>query len=95
MPRLLGVVLPFLALILGAPAPAVASCAQDSGPGGSDIVFVGTAQEERRGFTRLAVDEVWLGPDLAPATHATRSPVGSTAPIRRPARSSWSRSLSP
>lgn len=67
MGRLLGlltlVLLP-LALV-GAPGPAYASCAADSGPEGSPVVFVGTAQEERRGFTRFEVEEVWAGPDLA------------------------------
>lgn len=69
MRRLLGL-FPLLALVLplaivGSPGPAYASCAQDSGPVGSPVVFVGTAQEERRGFTRFEVEEVWAGPDLA------------------------------
>lgn len=46
--------------------PAEASCAEDAGPSGSEVIFLGTAQEERRGFTRFEVDEVWAGPDLAP-----------------------------
>ena len=46
--------------------PAAASCAADSGPEGSDVIFVGTVENERRGYTRFAVDEVWAGPDLAP-----------------------------
>lgn len=46
--------------------PSFASCAADSGPAGSPVIFVGSAQEERRGFTRFSVDEVWAGPDLAP-----------------------------
>lgn len=55
------------AVLLGAAAaPADASCAEDSGPEGADLVFVGTAEENRRGYTRLAVEEVWHGPDLAP-----------------------------
>jgi hypothetical protein len=45
--------------------PAVASCAQGSGPEGSPVIFVGTAESERRGYTRFAVDEVLVGPDLA------------------------------
>lgn len=44
---------------------AVASCAEGSGPDGSHVVFVGTLQEERGGYSRLAVQEVWVGPDLA------------------------------
>lgn len=55
----------FLAALLAAPAPSYASCAQDSGPQGSPVVFVGTAEENRSGFTRFEVDEVWAGPDLA------------------------------
>lgn len=47
-------------------APAAASCSEDSGPDGSAVVFVGTAEAERRGYTRFAVEEVWAGPDLAP-----------------------------
>lgn len=43
-----------------------ASCADDSGPRGSEVVFVGVPEEERRGYTRLVVLEVWDGPDLAP-----------------------------
>lgn len=50
----------------GSTRPAVASCAQDSRPDGAPVVFVGRAEEERRGFTRFAVTEVWAGPDLAP-----------------------------
>lgn len=53
------------ALVGGGAAPAAASCAEDSGPAGSEVVFTGTAVEERRGFTRFQVDEVWAGPDLA------------------------------
>lgn len=30
------------------------------------MIFLGTAREERRGYTRFAVEEVWAGPDLAP-----------------------------
>jgi hypothetical protein len=30
------------------------------------VIFVGSAEEERRGFTRFSVDEVWNGPDLGP-----------------------------
>lgn len=29
------------------------------------MIFVGTLQEERRGYARLKVAEVWSGPDLA------------------------------
>jgi hypothetical protein len=52
--------------LLGLPgaAPSYASCAE-SGPEGSDVIFVGTAREERRGYTRFEVDEVWAGPELA------------------------------
>lgn len=46
--------------------PAAASCAQDSGPAGSPVVFVGTAEGERRGYTQFEVEQVWAGPDLAP-----------------------------
>jgi hypothetical protein len=55
-----------VAPLLAAPTPAQASCVEDSGPAGSDIVFVGSAEEERRGYTRMVVEEVWHGPDLAP-----------------------------
>lgn len=56
-----------LALVFASSAgPAAASCAADSGPAGSAVIFTGTAVEERRGFTRFDVDEVWAGPDLAP-----------------------------
>jgi len=57
-----------LAVVLGvhgAPT-ALASCAGGSGPSDRPVVFVGSAQEERRGFTRFSVTEVWAGPDLAP-----------------------------
>jgi len=47
-------------------APATASCAEESGPAGSPVIFVGTAEVERRGYTQFEVDEVWAGPDLAP-----------------------------
>ena len=53
-------------LLLLGPGPAHASCADDSGPRGSEVVFVGVPEEERRGYTRLVVLEVWDGPDLAP-----------------------------
>ena len=60
-----------LALFVTAPfllvqPAALASCAQEAGPGGSDIIFVGTAEENRRGYTRFAVSEVLAGPALAP-----------------------------
>ncbi len=55
-----------VAPLLAVTVPAEASCAEGSGPAGSDVVFVGTAEEERRGYTRLVVEEVWHGPDLAP-----------------------------
>lgn len=61
-----------LALLIGlvvSPAfspSAHASCAEDSGALGSDIVFTGTMMEERRGFARFEVTNVWVGPDLAP-----------------------------
>lgn len=53
------------AAVLAGPA-AVASCAEDSGPTGSAVVFVGRMEEERRGFARFTVEEVRAGPDLAP-----------------------------
>jgi hypothetical protein len=53
-------------LLLLPTGPAAASCAADAGPEGSDVIFVGTVETERRGYTRFAVDEVWAGPDLAP-----------------------------
>ena len=52
--------------LLVSTGPAAASCAEDSGADGSPVVFVGTAEAERRGYTRFAVEEVWAGPDLAP-----------------------------
>src|SRR4051812_43957741 len=55
-----------VAVVVGGAAPSYASCAADSGPEGSPVVFVGTADGERRGFTHFAVSEVWAGPDLAP-----------------------------
>lgn len=45
--------------------PATASCAADSGPEGSPVIFTGTPVGERRGYTEFEVDEVWAGPDLA------------------------------
>jgi hypothetical protein len=45
-------------------APAEASCAGEPDPGSAPVVFVGTAESERRGYTRFAVDEVVAGPDL-------------------------------
>ena len=66
MRRILGLLALVLPLaLLGTPAPSYASCAVGSGPEGSPVVFVGTAQEERRGYTRFEVEEVWAGPDLA------------------------------
>ena len=47
--------------------PATASCAADSGPDGSPVIFSGSVTENRRGYTRLAVEQVYAGPDLAPA----------------------------
>lgn len=61
---LLGAVL-VLAPVVAATAPAYASCAAIS-PVGSEIVFVGTAEGDREGFTRFSVDQVWAGPALAP-----------------------------
>jgi hypothetical protein len=46
--------------------PAYASCAQDSGPAGSSVIFVGSVEQQRRGFTLFSVSQVWAGPDLAP-----------------------------
>lgn len=51
--------------VLAGPA-AAASCAEDSGPTGSAVIFVGRMEEERRGFARFTVEEVRAGPDLAP-----------------------------
>ena len=48
-------------------SPAAASCASGSGPSGSPVIFVGTPEVQRRGFTRFAVTSVWAGPDLAPS----------------------------
>lgn len=62
-------VLTFVSVVLGVvfqAVPASASCAQDSGPQGSPLVFVGQVEENRRGYTELRVDEVWRGPSLAP-----------------------------
>ncbi len=60
--------LALVVLMLALPgAPAHASCAEGAGPAGSPVIFVGTAREERRGFTRFDVREVWAGPDLAPS----------------------------
>jgi hypothetical protein len=70
MHRLLRVAAPLLVvavlLSISTVPQAFASCASDSGPAGSPIIFVGSAQEERRGFTRFTVVEVWAGPGLAP-----------------------------
>ncbi|WP_167006494.1 hypothetical protein [Mumia sp. ZJ430] len=54
----------FAALVASA-APAHAICAVNA-PTRAPVVFVGVAAETERGFTRLAVEEVWKGPDLAP-----------------------------
>lgn len=51
--------------LVGAVAPASASCAADAGPPGSQIIFVGTVEDQRGGYTRFSVAEVWVGPDLA------------------------------
>ncbi|MEP7091371.1 MAG: hypothetical protein ABI776_14830 [Nocardioidaceae bacterium] len=53
------------ALLLLPTQSALASCAQHSGPDGAPVIFVGTADAERRGYTRFEVDEVRAGPDLA------------------------------
>ncbi len=63
--RLLALLLMGLPLSVVAATPAAASCAEDSGPEGSAVIFVGQAVEERRGYTRFEVSEVWAGPDLA------------------------------
>ena len=57
-----------LGIVLGVAGPAAASCA---GPASAtlvqaDRVFLGTVVEQRPGFDRFAVEEVWRGPDLAP-----------------------------
>ena len=54
------------AVLAGPVGPAAASCAE-SGPDGSPVIFTGTVTENRRGYTRLAVEQVYAGPDLAPA----------------------------
>ena len=54
------------ALPITGASPAHASCSSESGPSGAPIIFVGTADAERGGFTRFTVTEVWAGPDLAP-----------------------------
>ena len=65
--RRAGLIAAALAVGLLTPAhPAAASCAADAGPDGAPVIFVGTAEENRRGYTRFAVQEVWAGPDLAP-----------------------------
>ena len=58
-------VLAFVLLVAGGP-PGAASCAAGSGPAGSNVIFVGTAEENRRGYTRLTVSEALAGPRLAP-----------------------------
>jgi hypothetical protein len=50
---------------VGWPTAAHASCAQGAGPEGSPVIFVGRAIEERRGYSKFQVTEVWAGPDLA------------------------------
>lgn len=55
-----------MTIVLSASGTAHASCTEDSGPAGSPVQFLGVAEEERRGFTRFMVVEVWEGPDLAP-----------------------------
>ena len=42
-----------------------ASSAEDSGPAGAAVIFLGSAEEERRGYTRFDVIEVWEAPDPA------------------------------
>lgn len=49
-----------------AAAPSYASCAEDSGPAGSPVIFVGSVEQQRGGFTQLSVSQVLTGPDLAP-----------------------------
>lgn len=58
-----------LAVVAVGVAPAArsyASCAEDSGPAGSPVIFVGSVEEQRAGFTLFSVSEVLTGPDLAP-----------------------------
>lgn len=51
---------------LSAAAPAAASCAaSEFPPGGSAVIFSGTASENADGYTRFDVESVWAGPDLA------------------------------
>ena len=52
--------------VLLQPQPALASCAAEPGPSGAPLVFVGTAEGERRGYTQFEVAGVLAGPDLAP-----------------------------
>ena len=53
-------------VLLGLSGPAAASCADDGfAPEGSPVVFSGIVVEDRGAYTRLAVDKVWEGPDLA------------------------------
>ncbi len=49
----------------GLATSSAASCAADSGPSDPDVIFIGTMLEERRGYSRLRVKEVWAGPELA------------------------------
>lgn len=65
-PHTVGCVALVTGLLTLAPTPALASCAEEAGPAGADVIFVGTPVEQRRGYTRLEVEEVWAGPDLAP-----------------------------
>ncbi len=51
--------------LVGWPVAAHASCAEGAGPEGSPISFVGLALEERRGYSKFEVTEVWAGPELA------------------------------
>lgn len=46
--------------------PAAASCADDLGPSGSPVIFVGDADQQRAEYSRFQVVEVWAGPELAP-----------------------------
>lgn len=56
-------------LVIVAPAPAFADCADEPADliADRETVFVATAVEQGPRFARLDVEEVWRGPDLAPS----------------------------
>ncbi len=62
-----GLVAAAAVVVMPAAPAAAASCAADSyGADDLPVAFLGTALQERNGFTRMSVEEVWRGPDLAP-----------------------------